>query len=67
MRLGNILHQRPPHAVSSESVGLPAATREGALGLESMRLRAEEVGSTLTLETDAGTTVTVVLPIQEEQ
>jgi signal transduction histidine kinase len=53
--------------VSDDGVGLPAATREGALGLESMRLRAEEVGGTLTLETVAGTTVTAVLPIQEEE
>ena len=50
--------------VADDGRGMPATTRAGAVGLESMRLRAEEVGGMLTLESsDLGTTVEAVLPV----
>lgn len=52
--------------VADDGQGLPATTRSGALGLESMRLRAEEVGGMLTLESSGhGTSVEAVLPMME--
>lgn len=61
---GSALHV----AVTDDGVGIPAATRSGALGLESMRVRAEEVGGMLTLESGPdGTRVAAVLPIMEDQ
>lgn len=54
-------------SVTDDGDGLPTATRAGALGLESMRLRAEEVGGMLTIESAPGTRVEAVLPIPEEE
>jgi signal transduction histidine kinase len=54
--------------VTDDGTGLPSTTRSGALGLESMRLRAEEVGGMLSLESGPhGTNVAAVLPIMEDQ
>ena len=54
--------------VADDGIGLPATTRSGALGLESMRVRAEEVGGMLSLESGAdGTRVSAVLPMVEDQ
>ena len=54
--------------VTDDGTGIPSTTRSGALGLESMRLRAEEVGGMLSLESGPhGTSVAAVLPIMEDQ
>ena len=54
--------------VTDDGTGLSSTTRSGALGLESMRLRAEEVGGMLSLESSPrGTNVAAVLPIMEDQ
>ena len=61
---GEVLRLR----VTDDGAGLPDTTRSGALGLESMRLRAEEVGGMLSLESGPhGTSVEAVLPIMEAQ
>lgn len=52
--------------VADDGQGMPATTRSGALGVESMRLRAEEVGGMLEIDSgDHGTTVEAELPIME--
>ena len=49
--------------VSDDGCGLPKRIRPGALGLVSMRQRAEEIGGTLELRTTSrGTTVRALLP-----
>jgi signal transduction histidine kinase len=54
--------------VVDNGTGMPATTRAGAVGVDSMRLRAEEVGGMLLLESsDRGTSVEAVLPMTEER
>jgi signal transduction histidine kinase len=51
--------------VCDDGTGLPDVRTDG-IGLASMRLRAEELGGSLTVTSDrAGTRVTAVLPVQE--
>jgi signal transduction histidine kinase len=50
--------------VRDDGTGLPEHVREGAVGLISMRERAEELGGSMTVETsDGGTAVTAALPL----
>jgi signal transduction histidine kinase len=52
--------------VCDDGRGLPERTRAGAVGLESMRQRAEELGGRLRVESsEAGTVVEAVLPVEE--
>jgi len=52
--------------VCDDGRGLPERTRSGAVGLASMRQRAEELGGRLSVESSpAGTTVEAVLPVEE--
>ena len=49
--------------VRDDGRGLPVELRRGAIGLESMRQRAEEIGGSLMVESTAsGTTVRARLP-----
>ena len=51
--------------VADDGHGLPERIRPGALGLVSMRQRAEEIGGSLELlATPAGTTVRALLPLE---
>jgi signal transduction histidine kinase len=50
--------------VSDDGSGLPGTVRPGAVGLESMRVRAEELGGRLRVDGAAsGTTVEARLPV----
>jgi two-component system NarL family sensor kinase len=61
------LHEEGGHVVLSvcdDGTGLPDEVRPGAVGLESMRLRAEELGGRLEVRSAAGgTTVEARLPV----
>jgi signal transduction histidine kinase len=62
------LHEAAPGlalSVSDDGRGLPERIRPGALGLSSMRARAEELGGSLTLTTgEGGTTVLARIPVE---
>jgi two-component system NarL family sensor kinase len=52
--------------VGDDGHGLPARTRAGAVGLESMRVRAEELGGRFEVgSSPSGTTVVALLPLEE--